>query len=248
MKELVKKIYRRCGRRISKLFYKFPVSTDPIKFTEIELVDDEDVKTMVALYCETRSNQNAPIQLFAINIDLNVAPETDVVGDDVYHSSDPSDHEVDSGSDPDVRSAEGYNWQIRAAFIQKSQIREIRKIVGASHMHFNTQCNCRRFQTLHYPCAHVVSSCTKVSLNVEQFIDEVYTLECTLRVWENEFPVLLDLSTWEVPPTTFELVPYKGLRRNLKGHPQSSRIHSEMDIREKSERKLCGICRSASHN
>ncbi|PPR82464.1 hypothetical protein GOBAR_AA38249 [Gossypium barbadense] len=178
---------------------------------------------MVALYCETRSNQNAPIQLFAelasvepiedptplINIDLNVAPETDVVGDDVYHSSDPSDHEVDSGSDPDV---------------------------------------VRRFQTLHYPCAHVVSSCTKVSLNVEQFIDEVYTLECTLRVWENEFPVLLDLSTWEVPPTTFELVPYKGLRRNLKGHPQSSRIHSEMDIREKSERKLCGICRSASHN
>ncbi|PPS20245.1 hypothetical protein GOBAR_AA00298 [Gossypium barbadense] len=97
---------------------------------------------MVALYCGTRNNQNASIQLFAelagieatedptslgeedraqepcivvpisyvdiqstihgIDIDLNVASETDVVGNDVYHSSDPSDHEVDSESDPDV--------------------------------------------------------------------------------------------------------------------------------------------------
>ncbi|PPR89554.1 hypothetical protein GOBAR_AA31121 [Gossypium barbadense] len=37
-----------------------------------------------------------------INIDLNTALETDVVGDDVYHSSDPFDHKVDSDSDPDV--------------------------------------------------------------------------------------------------------------------------------------------------
>ncbi|PPD98964.1 hypothetical protein GOBAR_DD04010 [Gossypium barbadense] len=37
-----------------------------------------------------------------IDIDLNAAPETDVVGDDVYNSSDPSDHEVDSDSHPAV--------------------------------------------------------------------------------------------------------------------------------------------------
>ncbi|PPR82756.1 hypothetical protein GOBAR_AA37958 [Gossypium barbadense] len=91
-------------------------------------------------------------------------------------------------------------------------------------------------------------ACTKVSLNVEHFIDEVYTIAYTLRVWENEFPVLPDLSTWEVPPTTFELVPDKGLRRNPKGRPQSSRIRNEMDIREKSDGKLCGVCRLAGHN
>ncbi|KAG8483595.1 hypothetical protein CXB51_022470 [Gossypium anomalum] len=51
----------------------------------------------------------------------------------------------------------------------------------------NRRCDCRRFQTLHYPCAHVV---------------------------ENEFPVLPDLSTWEVPLMTFKLVPDRGLRRN----------------------------------
>ncbi|XP_052488579.1 uncharacterized protein LOC128041895 [Gossypium raimondii] len=112
----------------------------------------------------------------------------------------------------------------------------------------NRRCDCRRFQTLHFPCAHVVVACAKVGLNVEQFIDEVYTIERTLRVWENEFPVLLDLSTWEVPPTTFELVPDKRLRRNLKGRPQSSRIHNEMDIREISDGNLCGVCRLAGHN
>ncbi|KAK5772781.1 hypothetical protein PVK06_049076 [Gossypium arboreum] len=112
----------------------------------------------------------------------------------------------------------------------------------------NRRCDCRRFQTLHYPCAHVVAACAKVSLNVDQFIDEVYTLERTLRVWENEFPVLPDLSTWEVPPTTFELVPDKGLRRNPKGRPQSSRIRNKMDIREKSDGKLCGVCRLPGHN
>ncbi|KAH1058001.1 hypothetical protein J1N35_036066 [Gossypium stocksii] len=51
------KIVRRCGRRISKLFYKFPVSTNPIKFTEMELVDDEDVETMIALYCGNGSDK-----------------------------------------------------------------------------------------------------------------------------------------------------------------------------------------------
>ncbi|PPD91006.1 uncharacterized protein [Gossypium hirsutum] len=112
----------------------------------------------------------------------------------------------------------------------------------------NRRCDCRRFQTLHYPCVHVVASSAKVLLNVEQFIDDVYTLEHTLRVWENKFPVLPDLSTWEVPSTTFKLVPDKGLRRNPKGHPQSSIIHNEIDIREKSDSKHCELCRLACHN
>ncbi|PPR90987.1 hypothetical protein GOBAR_AA29696 [Gossypium barbadense] len=65
----------------------------------------------------------------------------------------------------------------------------------------------------------IVEACAKMNLNIEQFFDDVYTLERTLRVWENEFPVQPDLSTWEVPPTTFELVPDRGLRRNPKGRP-----------------------------
>ncbi|PPR92874.1 hypothetical protein GOBAR_AA27797 [Gossypium barbadense] len=83
----------------------------------MELVDNEDVETMVALYGGTRSEEHGAQESYmvvlilyvdsqsttrGIDIDLNAAPETDVVGDDVYYSSDPSDHEVDSDSDPDV--------------------------------------------------------------------------------------------------------------------------------------------------
>ncbi|PPS12677.1 hypothetical protein GOBAR_AA07958 [Gossypium barbadense] len=320
----------------------------------MELVNDEDVEIMVALYCGTWSNQNAPIQLFAelagieatedpialgeearaqepcmmvlvsyigsqstihgIDIDLNATPETVVVGDDVYHSSDPSDHEVDSDNDPDVDEVpddiddKGVNKngnvnmslfgnQIRRIVIHNNPGAHMSRInPDAAHpaefpkypeillTHWmviysyseelfmgqrfektidrqpgipprsygvdlrNRQCDCRRFQTLDYLCAHVVAACAKVSLNVDQFIDEVYTLERTFCVWENEFPVLPDLSTWEAPPTTFELVLDKGLRRNPKGHPQSSKIRNEMDIREKSDGKLCRVCRLASHN
>ncbi|PPD80507.1 hypothetical protein GOBAR_DD22567 [Gossypium barbadense] len=112
----------------------------------------------------------------------------------------------------------------------------------------NRRCECRRFDTLHYPCAHVVTACAKVNLCVEQYVDDVYTLERTLHVWENEFLVLLDLSTWEVPSTTFELIPDRGLWRNPRGRPQSSRICNEMDIREKSDDKCCGLCRLSGHS
>ncbi|PPD70661.1 hypothetical protein GOBAR_DD32466 [Gossypium barbadense] len=111
----------------------------------------------------------------------------------------------------------------------------------------NRWCDCRRLQILYYPCAHVMARCDKVSLNVEQFVNDVYTLKRTLCVWENEFPVLPDLSTWEVLPTIFELISDKGLRRNLKGRPQSS-SHNEMNTSEKSEGKRCGLCRLARHN
>ena len=93
-----------------------------------------------------------------------------------------------------------------------------------------------------------MATCAKVNLNIEQFVDDVYTLERTLRFGENKFPVLLNLSTWKVLPTTFELVPDKGLRRNPRGRPQSTRIRNEMDIREKSDGTRCGLCRLAGHN
>ncbi|PPD97648.1 hypothetical protein GOBAR_DD05327 [Gossypium barbadense] len=112
----------------------------------------------------------------------------------------------------------------------------------------NRWCECRRFETLHYPSAHVVAACAKVNLDAEQYVDDVYTLERTLRIWENEFPVLPNLSTWEVPPMTFELLPDRGLRRNPRGRPQSSRIRNKMDIREKSEGKHCGIYRIDRYN
>ncbi|PPS10075.1 hypothetical protein GOBAR_AA10571 [Gossypium barbadense] len=240
----------------------------------MELVDDEDAETMVALYYPTPLGEedgaqepcmvvsisyvDSPSTIHEIDIDLNAAPESDVVGDDAYHSSDPSDHEVDNVPTikvsvliAEMQTRFQYRVSYRKAWIAKQMAMEqLYRDFDASYNQLQRWIVAmkERFQILHYPCAHVVAACAKVSLNVEQFIDEVSTLEHTLRVWENEFPVLSNLSTWEVPPTAFELVPDKGLHRNPKGRLQSSRIHNEMDIREKSDEKLCGVCRLVDQN
>lgn len=52
MKEkVIEKLSRCCGRRMTKLFYKFPISSNLITFIKMELIDDDDVEIMIALYC-----------------------------------------------------------------------------------------------------------------------------------------------------------------------------------------------------
>ncbi|XP_017604138.1 uncharacterized protein LOC108450882 [Gossypium arboreum] len=112
----------------------------------------------------------------------------------------------------------------------------------------NRRCECRMFQALRYPCAHVVAACATYSLNVKQYIDDVYTFERTLRIWGNEFPVLKDISTWEVQSPVFEILPDRSLRRRVKGRPTITRIRNDMDVREQVDPKRCTICRTVGHN
>ncbi|PPR99822.1 hypothetical protein GOBAR_AA20844 [Gossypium barbadense] len=91
-------------------------------------------------------------------------------------------------------------------------------------------------------------SCATYNLNAEQYIDDVYTLEHTLRIWGNEFPVLRDVSTWEVQLPVFEMLPDRSLRRRIKGRPTTTRIQNDMDIREQVDPKCCTICRTVGHN
>ncbi|KAH1121237.1 hypothetical protein J1N35_004397 [Gossypium stocksii] len=76
-------------------------------------------------------------------------------------------------------------------------------------------------------------SCARANINVEQFTDEIYTLQRTLHIWGNEFPVILDVSNWEVPLPAFEMVPDCSLCRHPKGRPQSTRIRNDMDSRRR---------------
>ncbi|PPS00710.1 hypothetical protein GOBAR_AA19952 [Gossypium barbadense] len=124
----------------------------------------------------------------------------------------------------------------------------VEKIRDAMKENTQRRCECGMFQTLRYPCTHVVVACATYSLNVEQYIDNVYTLECTLRIWSNEFPILRDVSTWEVQPPTFEMLPDRSLRRRVKGRPAIMKIQNDMDIREQVDPKHCTICRTVSHN
>ncbi|PPD80852.1 hypothetical protein GOBAR_DD22203 [Gossypium barbadense] len=88
----------------------------------------------------------------------------------------------------------------------------------------NRRCEYGMFQTLRYSCLHVVAAYATYHLNVEQYIDDVYTLERTLRIWGNEFPVLRDVSTWEVQPPAFKMLPDRSPRKKVKGRPTTMRI------------------------
>ncbi|PPS06106.1 hypothetical protein GOBAR_AA14541 [Gossypium barbadense] len=44
----------RCGKQRLRLFYKFLVSIDLLKFSKMELKDDDDLRTMIAIYCPMR--------------------------------------------------------------------------------------------------------------------------------------------------------------------------------------------------
>ncbi|PPS02916.1 hypothetical protein GOBAR_AA17735 [Gossypium barbadense] len=95
---------------------------------------------------------------------------------------------------------------------------------------------------------NVQTVCATYSLNVEQYIDDVYTLERTFCIWGNEFPVLRVVLTWEVQPPAFEMLPDRSLRRRVKGRPTTIRIQNDMDIREQIDPKRCTICRIVGHN
>ncbi|PPS05481.1 hypothetical protein GOBAR_AA15162 [Gossypium barbadense] len=328
----------------------------------MEHVDDEDVETMITLYCWTLINQNAPIQLFAelagveptedptpldeehgaqescmvvpisyvdsqstirgIDIDLSVVPETDVVGDNVYHSSDPSDHEVNSDIDLDVdelpddiddesmNDDEKFNassvgnqicriviYNNLRAYMSRTdpdaahavEFSEYLKILPAYRLavdsdleelfvgqRFESKEECiffikrvlevgGRLQLTDTNCIYpevVDMGDTKIRwalhmhintnamvanwwmtrlMNVERssVVDPVYHLDPMELISEMDD---------EMPLKTFEFVPDKGLRRNLKDRLQSSRIHNEIDIREKFDGNLCGVCRLAGHN
>ncbi|PPE01164.1 hypothetical protein GOBAR_DD01807 [Gossypium barbadense] len=266
------KFVRCCGRRILKLFYKFSISTNLIKFIDMELVDNDNVETMVALYCQFEIDLNA----LPTPDNLNPGPhlqihhvviETYAYGEDGYDNNGPSNHEVEDYSDPYLDEVpndiddEGMNedGNVYTSSIENlSRDIFIRNDLGA-HMSIVNPCVAHASKFLEYsdilPAHRLVADleceelfvgqkfttkedwasnidakngaeiskpyrggtpCTLTSINVEQYIDEVYTLECTLRIWGNQFPILRDFSTWEVPLLTFEFVPNKGLRKKSK--------------------------------
>ncbi|PPR97248.1 hypothetical protein GOBAR_AA23418 [Gossypium barbadense] len=99
-----------------------------------------------------------------------------------------------------------------------------------------------RSSSIRYLSAHVHVACVTSNLNAKQFIDDTYTLQCTLRIWRNEFLVMSNISNWEVPLPVFEMLPDRSLRRHLKGQPHMTRIRGDMDVRETSEPKHCRVC------
>ncbi|PPS04845.1 hypothetical protein GOBAR_AA15812 [Gossypium barbadense] len=106
-------------------------------------------------------------------------------------------------------------------------------IVGGQYrVHLtNRTCDCGRFDTLRYPCAHVIATCQNLRLDPISYVDEVYKIEYMYNVWRHVFPLVSDERKWSsISLAPFKLLPDRDLHRKPKGQPCSIRICNNMDI------------------
>ncbi|XP_052874553.1 uncharacterized protein LOC128280449 [Gossypium arboreum] len=124
-------------------------------------------------------------------------------------------------------------------------------IIGRQyHVHLiNRTCDCGRLDALRYPYGYVIAACQNLRLNPMSYVDEVYKLETMYNVWRHVFPPIPDERNWPfVSLTLFKLLPDRELRCKPKGRPCSTRIRTNMDIRETiNNQKLCRWCRNPGH-
>ncbi|KAH1130652.1 hypothetical protein J1N35_002030 [Gossypium stocksii] len=66
--------------------------------------------------------------------------------------------------------------------------------------------------------------------DVEQLIDEVYTLQRTLHIWGNEFPIMSDVSNLKVSSLVFEMLSNHSLCRHPKGYFLDQKVLSYLDV------------------
>ena len=108
-------------------------------------------------------------------------------------------------------------------------------------------CDCGDFQTDRYPCRHVIACCANQNIDWQVYIDSIYSMEKVCKVYDREFQVVGNRSTW--PPYNGPVIrPNPQLKRNMKGRPRSTRFLNEMDMREMRGPKRCTVCRGEGHS
>lgn len=63
-------------------------------------------------------------------------------------------------------------------------------------------CSCSKFQEMRIPCSHAIAACMSRSVDYEQFVDSYYTLERSLKCYEDIFIPLDNSDYW---PADYEL-------------------------------------------
>ncbi|XP_061362412.1 uncharacterized protein LOC133306156 [Gastrolobium bilobum] len=84
------------------------------------------------------------------------------------------------------------------------------------------KCQCGKFQAFKISCSHVIASCKKVALDVEQYVDPVFSVTSIMHVYSSPF---LPIGSEDgIPPHPGpKLVPDVSMMRG-QGRPKSTRI------------------------
>ncbi|KAF7833883.1 hypothetical protein G2W53_008742 [Senna tora] len=107
-------------------------------------------------------------------------------------------------------------------------------------------CDCGEFQSLRFPCVHVLAVCSYLNHEHELYVDPIYKLHNILAAYSYPFHPVAGEEYWpEVPGQRLRPNP-AALRPP--GRPRSTRIHNEMDWKEPGEKPKCSLCRGEGHN
>ncbi|WVZ24129.1 hypothetical protein V8G54_002673 [Vigna mungo] len=107
-------------------------------------------------------------------------------------------------------------------------------------------CDCGKFQKIHLPCSHVLVACKHAHHDFNIYISPYYRLDVIMKVYNNLFGELRHEEYWP-PYQGTEIWPHPATKRNGKGRPKSSRIRTEMDIREQLYPRNCSYCQTPGH-
>ncbi|KAF7825054.1 hypothetical protein G2W53_016218 [Senna tora] len=107
-------------------------------------------------------------------------------------------------------------------------------------------CDCGEFQSLRFPCVHVLAVCSYLNHEHELYVDPIYKLHNIVAAYIYPFHPVAGEEYWpEVPG--HRLRPNPAALRPP-GRPRSTRIHNEMDWKEPGEKPKCSLCRGEGHN
>ncbi|WVZ14221.1 hypothetical protein V8G54_011787 [Vigna mungo] len=102
------------------------------------------------------------------------------------------------------------------------------------------------FQKTHLPCSHVLVACKHAYHDFNIYISPYYRFDVIMKVYNNMFRELRHEEYWP-PYQGIKIWPHPATKRNAKGRPKSSRIRTEMDIREQAHPRNCSYCKTPGH-
>ena len=82
-----------------------------------------------------------------------------------------------------------------------------------------------------FPCSHIIATCQHQCVDFWLFIQGYYTTQSYYDTWASLFHPISnedELPLYDGPT----IVPPKSMKRIGSGHPKSTRLHNEMDVRE----------------
>jgi len=107
-------------------------------------------------------------------------------------------------------------------------------------------CNYGKFQKIHLPCSHVIAACKHAHHDFNMYISPHYRLDVVMKVCENLFGELRHEEYWS-PYQGPQVWPHHATKRSERGRPKSSRIRTEMNIKEGRQSRKCSYCRTEGH-